>query len=410
MKINESLAALAVPINELHEDPANVRTHPDRNLATIEASLRQFGQQKPIVALTTGRVIAGNGTLRAARNVGAKHIAVVRFDEEDDARAAAYALVDNRSSDLSEWDFPSLTAQLDMLNAGGIDMAGLGFTDDELEQLMHVGVEQRLVRGRMPKRRAVPLDLIFCAKLGITRNVLALDAGWKLGCQSGVEDVGRTKAVMELLRSEIVFVDNDFKDYDHRVHRDFVEAFRPKYATVRDLMTVQQCRDAGIAYHDFDTVMAWAAELRAYTDHVIVIPKYDCLDRIPDDYVLGYSVVSSYGGTPLPPERFAGRKVHLLGGTWMDQLGLLAVLGDDVVSLDHNLLATSANYGAYYFPDGQQGRIPQDPVPGDPLSTARNRLLLCLAISLGNIASSVIDLYSQEPAPEPDTEEPAWSR
>ena len=41
------LAVETVPIDSIHVDPANVRRHPERNLATIRASLARFGQQKP---------------------------------------------------------------------------------------------------------------------------------------------------------------------------------------------------------------------------------------------------------------------------------------------------------------------------------------------------------------------------
>ena len=39
-------------IDDISPDPANVRMHSERNLAAIVASLRKFGQQKPIVVFT----------------------------------------------------------------------------------------------------------------------------------------------------------------------------------------------------------------------------------------------------------------------------------------------------------------------------------------------------------------------
>ena len=38
----------AVKIDSISEDPANLRRHGERNLETIKASLKRFGQQKPI--------------------------------------------------------------------------------------------------------------------------------------------------------------------------------------------------------------------------------------------------------------------------------------------------------------------------------------------------------------------------
>ena len=50
-------------IADLSADPANARKHSERNIESIMASLRRFGQQKPIVVDKSGVVRAGNGTL-----------------------------------------------------------------------------------------------------------------------------------------------------------------------------------------------------------------------------------------------------------------------------------------------------------------------------------------------------------
>lgn len=60
----------SVPIASLAFDPANVRKHPEANLDAIRASLRRFGQQKPIVVGRDNIVLAGNGLLAAARAEG----------------------------------------------------------------------------------------------------------------------------------------------------------------------------------------------------------------------------------------------------------------------------------------------------------------------------------------------------
>jgi uncharacterized protein DUF6610/ParB-like nuclease family protein len=406
VRINDALRDLVVPIGSLHEDEANVRLHPERNLETIRSSLAQFGQQKPIVVLPSGKIVAGNGTWRAAKSMGATEIAAVRFNEESEVRAMAFALADNRTAELAEWDFPSLTSQLDQLDGAGFDMTGLGFTDDEIAQLTHIGHDQRPVRPRGSnfKRRSIPVALHFCFDGGYPASVtLALDAGWHVGFRSRPSGERMRKA-MDWLGKRVGFIDNEFKHYDHAVHLASVKAFRPKYATVRDLMTKDQCRAAGITYYDFDTVLGWANEFQEFADNVIVIPKYDCIDRIPDDFVLGYSVLSSYGGTEVAVERFKGRRVHLLGGSWPNQLGLLDLLGDDVVSLDNNMIQKFAVFGQYLYPDGTTGELPHTSVVGDPLSTVHNRYAVALAISLGNTAAAIRDFAPMPAQPQPELE------
>ena len=63
----ETLHVEPASVDSLSADPANVRTHDKRNIDAIKASLRRFGQQKPIVVDGDGVVVAGNGTLAAAQ-------------------------------------------------------------------------------------------------------------------------------------------------------------------------------------------------------------------------------------------------------------------------------------------------------------------------------------------------------
>jgi ParB-like chromosome segregation protein Spo0J len=66
----------------------------------VAASLRRFGQQKPIVVQASTRfVVAGNHLVRAAQALGWTEIAANIVDL-DDATAVAYMLADNRTADL----------------------------------------------------------------------------------------------------------------------------------------------------------------------------------------------------------------------------------------------------------------------------------------------------------------------
>lgn len=130
--IAPDLRSLARPIASLREDPQNARRHDRKNLAAITKSLDEFGQRKPIVALADGTVIAGNGTLAAAKALGWSELAVATF--EDEAKARAYAIADNRAGELATWDDGLLAAAL-----SGVDdslRAACGFSTAELERLL----------------------------------------------------------------------------------------------------------------------------------------------------------------------------------------------------------------------------------------------------------------------------------
>ncbi|HUB27553.1 MAG TPA: ParB N-terminal domain-containing protein [Tepidisphaeraceae bacterium] len=124
-----------ISIDSLSNDPANARIHSPRNLDAIKASLKRFGQQKPIVVDQNGIVRAGNGTLAAAKSLGWKQINIIRTVLSG-SEATAYAIADNRTSDLSEWDDEALARQLDALRIDGIDLSDIGFDDREVSKLL----------------------------------------------------------------------------------------------------------------------------------------------------------------------------------------------------------------------------------------------------------------------------------
>lgn len=122
-----------LPIEYLSCDPANARQHDDKNMEAIIASLRRFGQQKPIVVDSSNVIRAGNGTYQAAKQLGWESILVVRTDLVS-ADAIAYAIADNRTSDLSTFDDDILRAQLEGLD-DDLQFAA-GYTPEDIDALI----------------------------------------------------------------------------------------------------------------------------------------------------------------------------------------------------------------------------------------------------------------------------------
>ncbi len=120
-----------VKLTSLYPDPGNARIHDEKNLKSIVNSLHRFGQRKPIVVTHAGMVIAGNGTLQAAEALGWDEIAIARAPRDwDDNTVRAYALADNQTAILADWDEKILKDTLYELEAEGWDITELGF--DEL--------------------------------------------------------------------------------------------------------------------------------------------------------------------------------------------------------------------------------------------------------------------------------------
>jgi len=132
--IIESLRSLAVSVSTLTLDPDNVRLHDDKNLDAIKKSLSRFGQRKPVVVRRSDRVvIAGNGTLTAAKGLGWSEVAAV-FVDDDSVTSKAYAIADNRTAELAQWDDQELVRTLDLIRESDVDaFMSSGFTEVELD-------------------------------------------------------------------------------------------------------------------------------------------------------------------------------------------------------------------------------------------------------------------------------------
>jgi DNA modification methylase len=132
-KIAPALLPLATLIDTLKPDAANANEHPAENLRAIKNSLQEFGQLKPIV-ITPDRIIrAGNGTWLAAKEMGAKVIAVVQIPSELVHRAEEFSLADNQTARLSRWNPAKLKEAIDRLKANGVATEPLGFNEKELQ-------------------------------------------------------------------------------------------------------------------------------------------------------------------------------------------------------------------------------------------------------------------------------------
>jgi DNA modification methylase len=145
-----------VSAESLSLDSANARTHGRRNLDAIKDSLSAFGQRRPLVVMPDGRVIAGNGTLEAIRELGWAKVAVTRVPADwTEEQAKAYALADNRTAELAAWDSEVLLTTLTDLQAAGWESAALGW---DVRDLVRLGAEVAVVEDEAPEPPANPVS------------------------------------------------------------------------------------------------------------------------------------------------------------------------------------------------------------------------------------------------------------
>jgi ParB family transcriptional regulator, chromosome partitioning protein len=119
-------------IADLTPDPQNARQHDDKNLKAIQGSLTQFGQRKPIVITEAGVIVAGNGTVEAAKLLGWTNIMAVKVPEDwTPAQVKAFAIADNRTAELATWKTEVLSAQLVELQNLDVEIEAFGFEQEQ---------------------------------------------------------------------------------------------------------------------------------------------------------------------------------------------------------------------------------------------------------------------------------------
>jgi ParB-like chromosome segregation protein Spo0J len=102
---------VSVQLSAVKQDPNNVRLHDRENIEAIKKSLQTYKQTKPLV-VWRNKIIAGNGTHEAMRELKWPRCNIVRVDYLTETEAMAYAIADNKTTDLSSFDYQSLSKQL----------------------------------------------------------------------------------------------------------------------------------------------------------------------------------------------------------------------------------------------------------------------------------------------------------
>jgi DNA modification methylase len=130
------------PIEKLVPYARNPRTHSAAQVAQIAASIVEFGFNAPILVDSSAGVIAGHGRLQAARKLGLEEVPVIVLDHLSESQKRAYIIADNKLALNSGWDEELLAAELADLEQSGMDLALVGFSDDELRELLHADTDR----------------------------------------------------------------------------------------------------------------------------------------------------------------------------------------------------------------------------------------------------------------------------
>ncbi len=118
--------------------------HNDQAVDAVAASIREFGFRQPIVVDADGVVVVGHTRLKAAQQLGLTEVPVHVAADLTEAQKKAYRIADNQTASIATWDLELLPVELAELKALDIDLALLGFSEDELARIMNPALKDGL--------------------------------------------------------------------------------------------------------------------------------------------------------------------------------------------------------------------------------------------------------------------------
>ena len=128
MKVQEIDISLIKPYKN------NPREIPKESVQKVIKSIREYGNNQPIVVDQDNVIVVGHTRWKALKELGRKKAFVIKKEFEK-GKAMAYRIMDNRSAEESKWDNKLLASELNILKDFNFDLDLTGFNLSELENL-----------------------------------------------------------------------------------------------------------------------------------------------------------------------------------------------------------------------------------------------------------------------------------
>ena len=104
----------------------------DQAVDAVANSIKEFGFRVPVVIDKDGVIVAGHTRVKAAEKLKMKKVPCIVADDLTEEQVREFRLMDNKTSELAEWDFDEMKKELDEIK--GIDMSDFGFMMEEIEK------------------------------------------------------------------------------------------------------------------------------------------------------------------------------------------------------------------------------------------------------------------------------------
>jgi DNA modification methylase len=131
----------SVEIDQIKQNPNNVRTHNKRQIKLLAQSIKEFDVTSPLLLDEDLKLLAGHARLEAAKQNKLKEIPCIIIPGLSEPKKRALALADNRIAEAASWDKAALAVELATLQVllveEGISIDITGFEPPEIDALQH---------------------------------------------------------------------------------------------------------------------------------------------------------------------------------------------------------------------------------------------------------------------------------
>jgi len=107
----------------------------DEAVDAVVKSIKSFGFNVPILCDQQFTIIAGHTRWKAAKKIGMTSVPVIML-ELSEAQRDAFAIADNKTGEVANWDYPGLRKILERLKCKKINLPSLGYSQSELQALL----------------------------------------------------------------------------------------------------------------------------------------------------------------------------------------------------------------------------------------------------------------------------------
>lgn len=125
-----------INVDKLSAYETNSRTHSKEQIGQIAASISEFGFTNPVLIDQDNGIIAGHGRVEAAKQIGMDEVPCLRLSHLTEAQRKAYVIADNKLALNAGWDDALLRDEIESLQGLDYNIALLGFSDVELEEIL----------------------------------------------------------------------------------------------------------------------------------------------------------------------------------------------------------------------------------------------------------------------------------